>query len=296
MVLSPSKVALIGILGHSVLYGIYLVFFISALYVAYARWLRGYLKGVNMFLFMVTVILFVLITATWLMQVFQMADAFIYRIDGNPDIYYTISKDFKAVISVALNIGLTIVADSTMVYRLYLVWGRSLRVALLPLVLVVGLIGTGCMALYSLSPISQPVGKLGIFSTAISFLGVTLILNVVISGLISYRIWSINRQVSGLAAGQKTYSVMCILLANAMLYIGCVGSSLVGIILDDNYPLIVLNVAGPVIGIIFCLIIVWVGLGQDIESTSQVVSDISFRHSSGILEQNIRPRECDVAV
>ncbi|KAF8888818.1 hypothetical protein BD779DRAFT_433557 [Infundibulicybe gibba] len=285
MALSISDAALIGLLTHSALYGIYLVFFIGALYVTYTRRLEGHLKAVNMFLFTGTIVLFLLITANWVIQILRMADAFIYRIDESPDQYYA-AKTPKSVTNIALNMSQTIVADSTMVYRFYIVWGRSLRVILLPLVLIIGLIGTGCGAAYSMSSISRLTGQSNFFYTVVSFLGATLMLNLAISGLISYRIWSVNRVVAGLSSRHRTYSVVYILLENAMLYVACVGSALIGVILGDTYQFIVLDTMGPVVGIAFCLIIVWVGLGKGIESTSRVLNDVKF-HSNGIPTRNI---------
>ncbi|KAF8888821.1 hypothetical protein BD779DRAFT_433731 [Infundibulicybe gibba] len=285
---------LIGALAHSALYGgswrhypkmlfedchpgIYLVFFTGALYVEYTRRLRG-LK-VNMFLFVVTVVLFLLITATWAIQILRTTGAFV---NGDFYNYYATSVEApRNMADIVLHVCQVIVADSAMLYRLYIVWGRSRRVVLLPLVLTIVLIVVGFCQV-----IPGVIGKLGYFGLNASFLGVTLVLNIITSGLISYRIWSITRRVTRLTCGHKTYSIVYILLENAALYVGCIGSSLIGVILDEAYPFIILDTTGPVIGIAFCLIIVWVGLGMDIESTSQAFSDVKFHHSTGIPERS----------
>ncbi|KAF8888820.1 hypothetical protein BD779DRAFT_433649 [Infundibulicybe gibba] len=218
---SSAGPILIGLLVHSALYGIYLVFFTGALYVEYMRRLRG-LKT-NVFLFTVTVVLFLFITAAWVIQILRTADA---SINGNFENYY-LAKTSQNAANVALHMGQIIVADSTMLYRLYIVWGRSRRVVLLPLILTIGLIGAGCGVIYSMIPVSRVTGKLGLylsspvgsFSMIASFLGATLILNLAISGLISYRVWTVTREVVGLTGGRKTYSIVYILLENAALYI-----------------------------------------------------------------------------
>ncbi|KAF8888817.1 hypothetical protein BD779DRAFT_1522749, partial [Infundibulicybe gibba] len=167
-----------------------------------------------------------------------MADAFIYRIDGNSDTYYALATP-QNTMNIALLTGQTIVADSTMVYRLYIVWGRSLRVVLLPLILVIGLIGADCGVVLSTIRWQTPLHvSPGYFGTIVSFFGATLILNLAVSGLITYRIWSINRDIAGLT-GHKTYSIVYILVENAVLYVACVGSTLIGFTLDDAYQFIV---------------------------------------------------------
>ncbi|KAF8888823.1 hypothetical protein BD779DRAFT_433796 [Infundibulicybe gibba] len=291
MALSVSMAALVGLLVHSALYGVYIVFFIGALYVAYTKRISGYLRGIDTFLLTMTVALFLLITAEWIVQIIRMTDAFV---DGHFQNYYPGNTPQNAA-NIALHVGQIIVADSTMLYRLYIVWRRSRRIIIIPLILIIALIVTGSGAIYSTSPISRTTEELGLFllspigdySMIVSFLGATLVLNLIISGLISYRIWSINREVTGLTGKHKTYSIVYILLENATLYVGCIGSSLIGFILQDAYQFTIMDSTGPAIGIAFCLIIVWVGLGMDIETTSQVFSDLKFHHSTGVPERSI---------
>ncbi|KAF8888800.1 hypothetical protein BD779DRAFT_1522667 [Infundibulicybe gibba] len=299
-----SAAALIGILVQSALYGLYLVLFVGSFYTTHKKRLRGGLRNINIFLFAVTIVLFLLITAHWVLQVLEVVDAFIYKVDKNPDTYYQDRGNPKYVAKATFHVSQTIVADSTMVSRPFYLhsktrpvitgisalhrMGENWRVVLLPLALSLGLIGSGIAFINSFArtPLGQVGSGVGGFISVISFFG---------QRLISYRIWIINRSAVGYTSQHKTHSIIYILLENVMLYLACLSSTLVGFIFGEAYELIPLDATGPVIGIAFCLILIWVGLGMGIESTSQAPSDLKFYHSSEITTRNAHntPRSCD---
>ncbi|KAF8888806.1 hypothetical protein BD779DRAFT_433028 [Infundibulicybe gibba] len=221
----------------------------------------------------------------WVIVVLRAADAFIYKVDGNADVFYLDLRNPKGLAKDILLICQIIVADSTMVYRLYIVWGRSWRKVLIPLILTILLVGSGFGAIdiYGRFASEQynPPAISALF--VVVFFGATLILNIVISGLISYHIWSINHRIAQFTGQRHRINLIIhILLEGAVLYVGCLCFSLVGFMTrGSTYQFILLDVTSPLTGIAFCLIIVWVGLDKGVESTTQVLNNLRFNHQSG---------------
>jgi len=272
MALSISTAELVGMIIHSTLYGLYIVLFIGSLYVPWSR-RRRYGRGgqpINIILLTVTIILFFLITIHWVLQFTRLVDAFVYHYDdeGGPDAYYEYAANIKNVVKTAFYVAQTFVGDFTMVYRLYVVWGRNLWVIILPCLTSFGLLVAGSGVVYEFSHLSQ---NESVFITSaghwvLTVFATTLTTNIIVTVLIAYRIWSIHRPVKGIAQN-SLMPVVQIILESAAIYTIVLILTLVGYLAKNNYQFITLDATSPAIGISFALIIVRVGMGLSSERT-----------------------------
>ncbi|KAF8889042.1 hypothetical protein BD779DRAFT_1672005 [Infundibulicybe gibba] len=274
--LTIGMAELVGTVLQSCLYGVYLVLFAGCLYVSLGKQ-RGRRRPINKFLFTVTIVLFILITSHWIIQILRLLDAFIYGVDGEPDKYYGYGANPKNVAKTALYVAQTVVGDCTMIYRLYVVWGRNWKIIVIPSILTVGLTGAGAGVVYAFSLI--------VFAT-------TLTTNVIVTTLISYRVWSIHRQVAT-TAQQRITPVIHVIMDSALIYTFFLVLTHAGYLAKNVYQFIALDMASPAIGIAFSLIIVRVGLGLGSEEKSSHwqggVSDVNFSRSTATAVQDPIP-------
>ncbi|KAF8889072.1 hypothetical protein BD779DRAFT_417417 [Infundibulicybe gibba] len=189
-------------------------------------------RGTNKFLFTISIILFVLTTSHWIIQILRSADAFIANTSGGPDAYYDDIANPKDVAKTVLYIAQTLVGDLTMIYRLYMVWGRNWKVVVLPSLFTLGFVVVGSAVSASFAGLANgrvvlntsTVGRLvvAVFTT-------TLVTNLVVTGLISYRVWSIYRRISAMMQRKMDSPLghqLSTLSSRALVSILCVSSSL----------------------------------------------------------------------
>ncbi|KAF8893077.1 hypothetical protein BD779DRAFT_1508743 [Infundibulicybe gibba] len=278
--LTLAEAELIGIVLHSALYGIFLVLFVGSIYVPLSR-LRRQTAPLNRILMSVqgvTIILFILITIHWILQLLRLIDAFIYHVDddGGPSAYYANGAESKNVIKTALYLAQMFVGDCTMVYRLYIVWGRNWQVSVLPALLVAGVLVAGSGVVYSFAHLT--LGENVFVSSAghwvLTVLAATLCINITVTSLIAYRIWSLHRHLKGITQHNLMVSHQRSMSRSHTYRVSppsqcCSTVTLTGYLTKENYQFISLDATSPVIGIAFALIIVRVGLGTSTEATTQ---------------------------
>ncbi|KAH7886573.1 hypothetical protein F5I97DRAFT_2016915 [Phlebopus sp. FC_14] len=234
--LSLSEAEFIGVTLRSVLFGLYVILSSGCLYMLLRRpGPRGNRQPLNKTLLGITIVLFLLIASHWVVCVVRVFRAFIYYAEqkGGPDAYLEYAGNPLYVVKTALNMLQVFVGDLTMVYRLYIVWGRSWRIIVAPVITSIGLLTSGLVVIYLFATISEGSNIFAgtITHWVIAVFITTFVTNVVVSSLITFRIWSINRRVRSA------------LHSNLM--------------------------ASPVIGIAFSLLIIRVGLEHEITTNSR---------------------------
>ncbi|KAH7099384.1 hypothetical protein BKA62DRAFT_831782 [Auriculariales sp. MPI-PUGE-AT-0066] len=156
---------------------------------------------------------------------------------------------------------ITATADFFLVYRVYIVWKRSILVALLPLLLVLGGLGTGAYVMWCFV---NAVPKNGIaaylrIGPAFSYwCYTTLSANVLGTVLIASRIWWIRRQSKG-ALGSTSDAVshiLTLIVESAFVYSAVLSAEIVAIAKDSYLNFTFINLIGPLVGIVFSYIII----------------------------------------
>lgn len=285
-VLTLPMAELAGIVVHSTMYGFYIMLFIGCIYVLCFKYRslsgRHHSRPVNKILLTVAFTLFVLITAHWIIQISRLFDAFIFVEHGTtPGSVYGAARSPKNVAKTALYVAQTLVGDMTMVYRLFIVWNRSWTVIILPTLTTAGLLAAGVNVVVSFA---RQTPGVDIFTSAsghwiITVFAMTLATNLIVTSLIAYRIWSINRMVQGVTR-TSIMPIINIILESAGLYTAFLVMTHMAYLAKAPFQFIALDASSPAIGIAFSLIIVRVGLGlgtEDHEIAARSRSNLVFR-------------------
>ncbi|KAF9225033.1 hypothetical protein BS17DRAFT_702042 [Gyrodon lividus] len=262
MSLTIPKAELIGVFLESLSYGAYVMVFTQCMQVLRRRKSRpsDYLVGT-------AVSLFILVTAHLVIDIVRNMDAFTSEMGtaNYPTKYYGTFDTWKNIFKSALYVTVTIISDAFILYRSFIVWGRSYFVAIIPFLMLLADIAIGVFWVYTLSLI---VPGENVFTDALSvrvktFYAITLTMNVICTTLIAFKIWKIQRAVAPFAKGSEydLSRVVAMIVESGSVY-----SALLVVMITtytNNSPamFIVLNTMSPIIGIVFSSVIVRVGLG-----------------------------------
>ncbi|KAF4593495.1 hypothetical protein EYR38_009210 [Pleurotus pulmonarius] len=212
-------------------------------------------------IFVVSVLLFALTTFQWSFTITTSLQFFRARRLAVRDGTDGAESGTSIILTIPLAIYIpqAVLGDGFLAYRLYIVWGRSRGVLVPPLLLIGGFIAFGVLAM-----LGKP------FPVIYFMFGSTAILNVFVSAMIVYKVWKMD-----------------------------MGAQPIGgpLSVTARVAQTLLESAGPVVGISFCVIVVLVGLGRttDTRNTKEILSTIAFQHgvkkirSKGRFDLIVRP-------
>ncbi|KAF7428352.1 hypothetical protein PC9H_007574 [Pleurotus ostreatus] len=287
---------LAGIVVHSTLFGIYCILFVGSLYVFFAKG-NGVRRPINRFLLFVDITLFLLIVVHWILQIDRLFEAFIYkaREPGGPAAYYKAAREVKFVVKTAFYVAQMFVGDTTMIYRLYIVWGGDWRIIVLPTITTTALTIAGINVVVSFA---RQAPGVDIFTSAsghwiVTVFATTLFTNILVTcapafdyGLFDHDVDDIDNQqhsslgVFGPSANDLMTStdavppVIQIVVESALIYTVCLLITHVSYLAKAPFQFIALDATSPAIGIAFALLVVRVGLGRGAEN-------ITTAHTTG---------------
>ncbi|THH01302.1 hypothetical protein EW026_g1392 [Hermanssonia centrifuga] len=152
---------LAGLAVESVLYGMFVVLFTDTIRVLVGR-IRQRKDTTTALLLVTGLILFMCMTAHWAIDLSRAFDAFIYSQDSSQssplqagqtpaDLFYSYTATKKYVATSGLYVVIKATGDAFMIYRLYVVWNRSIWIVAFPALIEVTLIVTGSMTAWELS-------------------------------------------------------------------------------------------------------------------------------------------------
>ncbi|KAL4268227.1 hypothetical protein AB1N83_001997 [Pleurotus pulmonarius] len=259
---------LAGIVVHSTLFGIYCILFVGSLYVFFAKE-KGVRRPVNKFLLIVDITLFILIVVHWILQIDRLFEAFIYKANdpGGPAAYYKAAREVKFVVKTAFYVAQMFVGDTTMIYRLYIVWGGDWRIVVLPTITTTALTIAGINVVVSFA---RQAPGVDIFTSAsghwiVTVFATTLFTNILVTSLISWRVWSFSRRLDDINR-RSSRPVIQIVVESALIYTVCLLITHVSYLAKAPFQFIALDATSPAIGIAFALLVVRVGLGRGAEN------------------------------
>ncbi|KDR77432.1 hypothetical protein GALMADRAFT_209796 [Galerina marginata CBS 339.88] len=158
-----------------------------------------------------------------------------------------------------------LIADATLMYRCWLVYNKSMRIMIFPIILWVGGVGlTGLEAywqvvqsqkiLHAWQPVNTKVGPGTILTP---FWGSTVVLNAYSTGFIAHRIWGVAKSSSksGISTGHLRF-VMRVLVESGGLYLAIATIHFLVWFTPSEFAISVLSSINlPIIGIAFNLIL-----------------------------------------
>ncbi|KAJ8503266.1 hypothetical protein ONZ45_g10993 [Pleurotus djamor] len=283
--LVPAELA--GMVIETLLFGAYLVVFSGSCYVIFSAGFSGqFARGpLNLAMIFACFMLFASIVAHWVIDVVRLFDAFIYGHRGSPLAFYAFLSDGKNVAKTALYILECLLADSIMVLRLYYVWGKNWKIALFPISTTCAFVVTGIGICYQFA-IIQPGVQVFVSDCGrwiLSCFTLTLATNLYSTTLIAYKLWSTMHSLQTFKVSPNTRlrlpRVLHIVVESAAVYSACTLTTFICYIVQSNAQFPGLDSTSPVIGLVFCLIIVRVHLvGHSIrEQTKSMDTNPSFQ-------------------
>jgi len=267
----PLDVAtLAGLFCNALLYGIFLVLLVIALYVLILKRKTHrpnyiLLTGLGgMFLFSTLVLGFTYARA-------QKGFITLRDADGGPDAYFGSMSSLEEVTRTGFICAYLVLADAILIYRCFVVWSENYWIVAFPVVLWLGSIAVDSIMIATMANMSSATSifviNLGKWITAV--LSFTLAQNIIVTALIVYRIWKINTS-TGRTSTSNLRPIIAVLLESGILYVCTLFLFLVTYLAGSNAQFIMVDILNGMIGIAFTVLIVRVGLGvtrSQMEST-----------------------------
>ncbi|KAG1865982.1 hypothetical protein F4604DRAFT_983460 [Suillus subluteus] len=184
---------------------------------------------------------------------------------GVPAVYFADASQETFVIKNSIYVVQTLLGDAVAIYRCYIVW-QAAWVIILPSLLWCGVAVTGALSVYGDSQTSST----GIISATVNmecmgaFCGLTLAANLSSSGLLAYRIWKIERNVSSSRTSKvMTTSIMRVIMDSAILYTIALLATVAGSLCSGSGPFVLIDTLTPIISITFYMVIIRIAIGQN---------------------------------
>ncbi|KAG1886846.1 uncharacterized protein F5891DRAFT_148721 [Suillus fuscotomentosus] len=266
--------AIMSTVLEGILYGFSVLMFIGTI------WIFTYKKrtrDVNRPIAAVAVFLFLLSTMHIVIDIIQLEDGLVkYRntFPGGPAAFFADYTQEMYVVKAALSLMQTLLADGVVVYRCYVVW-QSVRVVILPCMVWCAVAVCGGFTVYDLSLASDAdsvfTDQAGHWVTA--FIILTFTTNLSSSGLLAYRIWTIERNISTVHTRRGIRPIVRVLVDAAVLYSAINLSAMVCFALSNNGTYVIGNfLISPTISISFYMVFIRIAINED---TQKFVSTFS---------------------
>ncbi|TBU39011.1 hypothetical protein BD309DRAFT_970594 [Dichomitus squalens] len=303
------RAELIALFLESLLFGAFAVLYSISIWILLYREKHHGRSKVHKWMFATATTMFVLALAHLCFDVQRAIEGFIANggtPSGTADFYNRLSNPTHVAKS-AIYITQTLVGDAFVTYRLYVVFNRNPWILVLPLSL---LVGTGIAGYGICVVLTQIKGSGAIFSRNLvpwitSFFSLSLTTNVITTTLISGRIMWSNYRVRRYRAGYAAvthWGVVETIVQSAAIYSAALVSLLATYVSGSNAQYVCLDSLQPLIGIVFTLIIIRVGLNDTTSEHSKGhMADSRITTTAPVLPPNVagyplRPLAISVSV
>ncbi|KAI9061938.1 hypothetical protein FKP32DRAFT_1575162 [Trametes sanguinea] len=290
--LTATSAQLIALFLESMLFGAFTVLYAIAIWILlYREKVRGRMR-LNRMLFGTSTVMWVLSVAHLAVDVVRAVQAFVVwgsRQANGAEAFYDIVSDPTEVAKDVIYITMTLVADSFVTYRLYIVWNRTWWILVLPVLLLIAtaIAGYGACAEVGLTQNGNAIFASNLQPWIESFFALSLTTNLLATLLITARIMWSNRQLRQYrtkgAPTASHWEVIETMIQSAAVYSAALASLLGTYLANSNAQYICLDLIQPLIGIVFTLIIIRVGLGYTVNGSVSGGGTVSDRAHSGPL-------------
>ncbi|TFK33659.1 hypothetical protein BDQ12DRAFT_670086 [Crucibulum laeve] len=189
----------------------------------------------------------------------------IESINPKPVTPSTPKVDWEAIVICATTNVSALIADFILIYRCWVVYGRSRRVIILPIILWFG--GLVCAILQGYWQIVQtevvihawePASmKVGLGTLLTPFWGSTVALNLYTTSMIVYRIWTAAHKNTGTDSLREFKSIIRVVIESGVLYLAIIIAHFVVWFTPNAFAIVMVsNINLPIIGTAFNLILI----------------------------------------
>ncbi|KAI8992748.1 hypothetical protein BD414DRAFT_482075 [Trametes punicea] len=280
-----ARAELIALFMESMLFGAFTVLYAIAIWILlYREKLRGRSR-LNRMLFGTSTVMWILSVAHLAIDVVRAIEGFVVwgqKPDGTNQFYARISDPTEVAKNV-IYITMTLVADSFVTYRLFIVWNRNWLILVIPITLLIAtaVAGYGACVEIGLAKEGNAIFADNLQPWIRSFFALSLTTNLLATILIAGRIMWSNRRVrqyrAGGAAAGSHWEVIETMIQSAAIYSAALASLLGTYLAGSNAQYVCLDILQPLIGVVFTLIIIRVGLGYTMNDSVSGGGNISDR-------------------
>ncbi|CCM06131.1 uncharacterized protein FIBRA_08381 [Fibroporia radiculosa] len=293
--LVPVNIATVCI--ESFFYGIFFVLSTVSLYLLVKRYweLGGRLSSSQpwtptMTFIVANVAIFLSTTIHWILVVIRIFMAFVTYPQGPLLFYADIAQLSEVVLSGALIFTL-LATDAMMIYRMWIIWGYSKHVVIIPLCTFMGLLVCGIAVLYQETRfhMGQNIFITDLDRWLTSDAVFTLCTNLYCTTMIAWRIWRIRRistQIEG-HRNNNLMSVLAIIVESSAIYTVWAIFFLVTYEAGSNLQFLPNETICIVSGISFMLINVRVGMGWEQKAPQAISTFAAAPFTSKILNPSV---------
>jgi len=259
--ISQDRAVLIAIVVETFFYGILTILF------GFTIWVLAFKRGtnVNKRLLLTSIAMYILATIHLVTDAYRIVDAFVtFRSkDGGPVVYINALGSPTYLVKATVYTFQTLIGDSCMIYRCFIVWQQNIWVVFLPLLLLVSCTVTGAGVVTNFSSVSPNTEVYPFTKWVAAFCAMTLATNVICTALISFRIWSVDRAADKYLQSENTLRpVLAVVVESGAIYSASLVALLATFLSHSWAQYIVLDAVTPIIGIVFTMIIVRIGLSM----------------------------------
>lgn len=275
MGITLDEASLLALFLETLFYGVFLTLYWLTLFILLKK--RGVQRDL---LLPVATLLLCIATAHLIIDFIRALEAFVFSVHTiSADAYYSNLASPLELTKTALYITQPTIADAVLVWRCYVLSHRSLLVGIPGFIV---LLTNGAIGYYVVWSLSRAGVGSTVYTTApaliATFYILTMLISIICTTLISWRIYRTRRQTSdGLA---DLLPVVIVIIESGALYATSVLALLLAFLTGSNGQYPAMDIAPPIVGIVFCLIILQVhfhvGDPQPSSPLSQRASPIYF--------------------
>lgn len=249
--------ALISVVLEGILYGFSVLMFMGTIWsLTYKRQVQDIKRPIVV----VAILLLLLSTAHIVASIIRVEDGLVKYRDtypGGPVAFFADVTEEMFVIKHALYVLQTLLADGVVVFRCYVVW-QSVWVIIVPTMLWCSIAVTGLYAVWNGSQYNTSIFDPVLETWILVFFISTIVANVLSSGLIAYRIWAIERNITKIHASAKNtiMPIARVLVDAAVLYSVALIITLICFVCSNNGEYIMVDLVVPVISISFYMVLI----------------------------------------
>ncbi|KAJ7598601.1 hypothetical protein C8J56DRAFT_169818 [Mycena floridula] len=253
---------LVSIFIQTLLYGAYTVVFALTFWVLVYK--RPNREPLNKSMLGFSVTMFVLATMHIAVNYSRILKAFVVYQDepGGPASFFNQLSETTQILGSAIYVVQTLVGDSVVLYRCYLVWGRRLSIIAFPFLLLLGSTACGIGILYSFAVVvpEAEIFVVQLQDWIVSFFSLTLATNIICTSLVAFRIWHVNRQVMSFV-NHNFMPIILLVVESGAIYSATLLTLLILYKCESWFQYVLLDAVSPIVGLVFSMIIVRIGLG-----------------------------------
>lgn len=246
---------IVGLFTGCILYGLYLALFAASLYILLCRRSDGHQNRV---LLGSSIVLFIIITYMIGLTLSNVLDAFVYVGSDDPMAFLEVPFYWKSLTLQVLGLFICLFADAILIYRGWLVWGQTLAPIAFPLVLFLASIAVFIFTVVELTRVATylPSDAPALYHGLDAFIIITLSQNIIVTALISYRLWRADSAVAAYRSTRTFLPIIWIMVESGLLYSATLLVFLIVNFVQPWVSVIMSAILCQMIGITFSSIIV----------------------------------------